>query len=161
MQPAERRIDDGAIEQRLDNWGRANKVCRAGAQYCAAWARMADALEGRRGASIKEYDEADAERVTLAWRRLTPEQRDLLKRFYILNEPPFVIARRAGCRLRNFWLSMADATRQLADLMAEDARNLQIAKNAVYTPANSSLPARAETVAYQGGGAVKAKPVTV
>lgn len=165
MQRTTRRIDDGEIERRLDNWGRANRVCRAGAQYCATWAKMADALEGRRALALKSYDEADAERVTLAWRRLSLENRDLLKRFYVLNEPPWVLARRAGFRIRNFWLAMADITMELADLLAEDAENLQRAETGVYTPQNSSQPAiTAETVTRQGGrpmgkSQIESKPV--
>jgi len=69
-------------------------------------------------------DDADAERVERAWKRLAPKHRELLRWHYVRNANPNLICRRLGIKPRPtsiFDIELARAEAELARVMATQA----------------------------------------
>ncbi|UXC34793.1 hypothetical protein [Cupriavidus gilardii] len=140
------------LEERLENWGKANRVGSGRPGYCAPWARLADiCANGVHGPELVVVDERDADLVTMAWRRLIVHHQQLLKLSYITNMPPWVVCRKLGIRQRPhtvFDLEMASAKRALRmQLQRIDEDAIARRERLAYTRPNNLIPAIAETAA--------------
>ncbi len=139
------------LESRLENWGWANRLSGRGSRFCAAWARLAHAMEGIGWESSRICDEADAQLVTSAWRCCQPYHRQLLKMHYIENLPPWLICRKLCIRQRPptiFDLEMARARSMIRQHLARiDQTTLANPEDAAYTAPRVLEPAIAEKVA--------------
>lgn len=139
------------LDERLDNWGKANRVGGPRPGYCAPWARLADVIaNGRQSSPLVVYDEQDAERVTRAWRRLDVLHQRLLKALYITNLPVELICRRLGIRQRPmsiFDLELARAKNMLRQHLEKlDAQIIVNREKLSYTEVDNLIPAElAET----------------
>jgi hypothetical protein len=140
------------LEERLENWGKANRVGGGRPGYCAPWARLADiCANGAHASDVVVVDERDAELVTMAWRRLIIHHQQLLKLSYITNMPPWIVCRKLGIRQRPhsvFDLEMASAKRALRrQLERLDEEAIALRERLAYTRRNNLIPAIAETAA--------------
>ncbi|UXC37177.1 DUF1492 domain-containing protein [Cupriavidus gilardii] len=152
---SEARVTTGAsmdLEKRLENWAKANRVGGPRPGYCAPWAKLADILaNGPHVPEFVEIDQADADRVTKAWRRLIIHHQQLLKLSYITNMPPWIVCRKLGIRQRPhsvFDLEMASAKRALRrQLERIDEEAIALRERVAYTRRNNLIPAIAETAA--------------
>lgn len=141
------------LDERLDNWGKANRVGGPRPGYCAPWARLADVIaNGRQSTPVVVYDDVDAERVTRAWRRLGVLHQRLLKALYITNLPVELICRRLGIRQRPmsiFDLELARAKNMMRQHLEKvDAEKLVNREKSPYTDSDNLIPAElAETAA--------------
>lgn len=118
------------IREHIGNWaawsrdGRATETLSNTAIICDRLRAARTGLLASGSGSGYSIDDADAERVERAWKRLAPKHRELLRWHYVRNANPNMICRRLGIKPRPtsiFDIELARAEAELARVMARQA----------------------------------------
>ena len=116
------------IREHIGNWAAWSRDGRA-PESLSNTGIICDRLRAARmgllsSGSSYSIDDADAERVERAWKRLAPKHRELLRWHYVRNANPNMICRRLGIKPRPtsiFDIELARAEAELARMMASIA----------------------------------------
>ena len=107
------------IEERLENWARAQRSTGAGSGGSGLTSQIYFRSERVPGLSIDaSVDGEDVGRVERAWRGLLPLDRKMLQMHYVWRMPAAVICRRLGLKVRPttvFDLALAHAKRAIEE----------------------------------------------
>ncbi|WP_321914806.1 hypothetical protein [Paraburkholderia sp. J11-2] len=110
------------LDERLDNWAKAQRY----ADGCGGGRAASVYFAGGGGAVISsDIDLADARRVELAWRKLMPFAKALLKLHYMERQPSMVICRKLGIRARPpgaYDQALCQAKREIGGMLESEAR---------------------------------------
>ncbi|WP_334032962.1 hypothetical protein [Burkholderia gladioli] len=111
-----------SIEKRLSNWARAYGYSEGHSDGNVASIYFPN-VAGI--AVVSDVDVADAERVELAWRKLMPMDKQLLRMHYMWDARPGLICRRLGLKPRPrsvFDFAFAHAHRAIEQLLGGEVR---------------------------------------
>ncbi len=100
------------FHDRLCNWGevmrdRHRRAVSPTYQVCRDLARRAGQTRNLENDAVQEWDEADAGLIERAWSlaasyRMHPQAPLLLRAYYVMGHPPYLICRMQGIRAREF-----------------------------------------------------------
>lgn len=114
------------FHRRLENWGdvmrdRRRQGVSPTYEVCQQLKRMAGKMPPNE--EKPELDEADAASIEAAWRlaagyRMEPRHAGILRAYYVLRQPPFIVCRLWSMRVREFDDTLVRAVHSFQELVA-------------------------------------------